>query len=110
GAELPLDRVAASQVIGNLLVNALEASSAGKGVVLKLLNSQIEVHDQGSGFSKENLAKAFEPGFTTKASGQGLGLPFVQELIASSGGEILIERSELGGALVRISFEHSTRG
>src|SRR5690606_10436982 len=32
GAELPLDRVAASQVIGNLLVNALEASSAGKGV------------------------------------------------------------------------------
>lgn len=108
--ELPLDRVATSQVIGNLLINALEASTEGGRVILKLIDKTIEVHDQGGGFREENLAKVFEPGFTTKANGQGLGLPFVQELIASAGGKVVIEQSEIGGALVRISFEHSARG
>lgn len=107
---LPLDRVATSQVIGNLLINALEASHDGGQVILKFLKDAIEIHDEGEGFKQANLASVFEPGFSTKASGQGLGLPFVQELIFGVGGTVEIDRSELGGALVRINFEHSAHG
>ena len=65
-------------VIENLLKNALDAME-GKGKIDVMLKDEatsiiIDVKDNGKGISKQNIAKVFKPGFTTKKRGWGLGL------------------------------------
>jgi len=52
---------------------------------------RLSVADNGPGISTENLAKIFEPLFTTKASGVGLGLPTVRTIVEQHGGTIDVE-------------------
>jgi signal transduction histidine kinase len=85
-----------SQVLGNLLLNAYQAMPEGGEVKLtgnlKENNGQpclaLEVEDSGCGISSENMAKLFEPLFTTKPRGIGLGLPTSKTLVEGNGGEI----------------------
>jgi len=71
------------QVLGNLVINACQAMKAGGRLIISAQASTskdgqpavcIRVKDTGSGISPENMPKIFEPLFTTKASGIGLGL------------------------------------
>jgi signal transduction histidine kinase len=55
----------------------------------------VEISDNGSGMSKESLSKLFEPYFTTKPKGSGLGLANTQNIILNHKGTIFAE-SELG--------------
>ncbi len=93
-----------TQVVTNLVLNAQQAMSNGGMVTLSLNNVrdargnpfvQISVKDHGVGIAKEDLANIFEPYFTTKKTGTGLGLASTQSIIARHDGTIEVS-SRLG--------------
>jgi signal transduction histidine kinase len=84
----------------NIIVNAVEAMPAEKGLLgLKTEGREnkcvITITDNGTGMDKETLSKLFEPYFTNKAKGNGLGLTNTQNIILNHKGRIEVE-SELG--------------
>ncbi|MBW8010713.1 MAG: PAS domain S-box protein [Chloroflexi bacterium] len=87
------------QVLNNLLDNAYHAMPEGGVITIDVQVKQERVHmsiaDNGTGIPEENLANIFEPLFTTKARGIGLGLALSKRLVEANGGEIEIE-SEVG--------------
>lgn len=93
----------------NLIVNAIEAMPEKTGKLLlktsiKENQCRIEIRDNGEGIPKENLERLFEPFFTSKTSGSGLGLTNTQNIILSHGGTIRV-KSDLGkGTSFLISF------
>jgi PAS domain S-box-containing protein len=102
--DLPLVWVDSDQitrVLGNLLVNAFQAMEGHGELVLRAYTVtedhlvSIVIEDTGGGISPENLTKIFEPLFTTKARGIGLGLAICKNLVESNGGRIEVD-SELG--------------
>jgi signal transduction histidine kinase/DNA-binding response OmpR family regulator len=87
-----------TQVVSNLLFNAVEAMPRGGRITLasKLEGDMIvlTVADTGSGMSKDTQARIFEPFFTTKDAGQGLGMSIVYGILARHGGEIAVDSGE----------------
>jgi two-component system, sporulation sensor kinase E len=65
--------------------------------------------DTGGGISAENLSRVFEPYFTTKTSGSGLGLLIVRRIVREHGGEMAIESSEGKGLTVTIRLPYLDR-
>jgi len=96
------------QVVHNLLQNAQDALQgiANPEIVLGSVSKdgvlQLWVQDNGSGFSENLLARAFEPYMTTKTKGTGLGLAIVKKIVEEHGGSISIENVATTGA--RVSF------
>lgn len=95
-------------VIENLLKNALDALE-GKGAIHVDIHKhhqdiQIDVSDTGKGISKQNVARIFKPGFTTKKRGWGLGLSLSKRIMEQyHKGEIFVKSSEPGkGTTFRI--------
>ena len=93
-------------VLTNLLQNAAEAVAPG-GLVLGVTGSsegkvQIEVHDSGPGLSANARRSLFEPSISFKNGGMGLGLSIARKSALLLGGDILLVRSELGGAGFRV--------
>jgi len=97
----------------NLIVNAIEAMPEKTGKLLlktTIKNGQcrIEIKDNGEGIPKENVERLFEPFFTSKLTGSGLGLTNTQNIILSHGGSIRV-KSEIGeGTSFLISFNLSS--
>jgi signal transduction histidine kinase len=87
------------QVLGNLIVNACQAMPEGGKLDISatLENDMISiaVHDNGVGISPENIGKLFEPLFTTKTKGIGLGLTICKNLAEANSGRIDVQ-SEFG--------------
>jgi polar amino acid transport system substrate-binding protein len=77
------------QVVINLLINAIEASAPGENIRLKSLVSSgsvmIEVSDEGPGVSPEHQEHLFEPFYTTKSNGHGLGPRAISRVGAEHG-------------------------
>ncbi|WNS79616.1 ATP-binding protein [Domibacillus sp. DTU_2020_1001157_1_SI_ALB_TIR_016] len=101
------------QVLMNLVQNAIEATTdPAQEIVISLKNTNknsllIEVTDKGSGISKERLKRLFEPFYTTKEKGTGLGLMMCRRIIENHNGTIKIN-SQLGeGTTVRITLPKS---
>ena len=63
---------------------------------------KISFTDTGGGISAENLSRVFEPYFTTKSGGSGLGLLIVRRIVREHGGELAIESSEGKGLTLTI--------
>ncbi len=88
-----------NQVLINLVQNSLAAMPKGGDLSIKttVQNDRFELHftDSGSGMSEETMAKIYEPYFTTKAQGTGLGLSFVYKIIKEMFGNIQV-KSEIG--------------
>ncbi|MFJ3483481.1 sensor histidine kinase [Pseudomonas sp. NPDC090202] len=107
------DRVQLQQVIINLLMNALQAMSGMHGKPRNLSVSLghapggdvfLRVQDSGPGISAQNLPSLFNPFFTTKPEGMGMGLSICRSIIDAHGGRIWAE-SELGhGAALSFSL------
>jgi len=92
------------QVLMNLTLNALEATPRG-GRVRILAQARAEdvwiaVDDSGPGIDAQIRHRIFEPFFSTKASGSGLGLPIVHAIVTQHGGAVGVDSSPLGGARI----------
>ena len=88
------------QVFLNLLENAAQHSPEGSEIRFvvstpKKTTARICVIDQGTGVAAENLQKVFEPFFTTRKRGNGLGLSIVKNIIQALGGDIMIRNNEI---------------
>jgi signal transduction histidine kinase len=105
---VPLSPTLFDWVIENLLKNALDAmDGAGNiSIDIKLADNTIitDVKDSGKGIPPAHLARLFEPGFTTKKRGWGLGLSLSRRIIEQyHGGQLFVKQSEPGkGTTFRI--------
>ena len=88
------------QVFVNILRNAIQASPTDIIVVLNTAYSdkevQITISDDGGGIPEEIQAKIFQPNFTTKSNGNGLGLAISKHIVEGTGGRITFESSPKG--------------
>ena len=109
--ELPLlkaDPVELQQIFTNLFLNAIDEMPNGGKLGIKVdcdnLNIVILVSDSGRGIPKENLPNIFDPFFSTKSRGTGMGLPVVLRIVKNYGGKIEVaDTSEAGTTfLVRL--------
>jgi PAS domain S-box-containing protein len=102
------DRGQIKQVFFNLIKNGMEAM-AGKGQ-LKILARSDEEHiylqfvDNGSGISKEDIAKIFDAYYSTKTEGHGLGMMIVQRIMRHHGGSIAVESQIEVGTVITLQF------
>ncbi|MEM7790458.1 MAG: ATP-binding protein [Verrucomicrobiota bacterium] len=102
------DRGQIKQVVFNLIKNAMEAMHPG-GKLRIVAGSdedhiQLQFIDTGSGITEEDLARVFQPYFTTKESGHGLGMMIVQRIMREHGGQIGIESREGIGTVITLQF------
>ena len=103
------------QVLINLLVNAVQASFS-EGGELDIETSNwgdegviIAIRDNGTGISEENLSRVFDPFYTTKADGTGLGLSVSFGLVQRYGGTIKAENNPQGGSCFTIHLPHEPK-
>jgi signal transduction histidine kinase len=103
-----VDRNLISRSLTNIVENALHAmpGTGTLGVAAEVQNGrvQIRVSDSGVGMDDEALARAFEPYFSTKASGTGLGLPIAKRNVELTGGTISVSSVRDRGTIVEISL------
>ncbi len=110
GEEHPvlLNRDQVHLVLVNLLYNALHASTAGKEVRLQTCHHQdylrIVIEDSGAGIPEEYLERIFQPFFTTRPKGTGLGLAVTQRVIEEHRGKIQVQSESGLGTRVTLDF------
>jgi len=97
-----------TQVVSNLIFNAVDAMPEGGLLTLKTFLEEntiiLEVSDTGDGMSTEVKEKLFQPFFTTKNNGYGLGTSIVYGIVARHGGEIKVSSEEGIGSTFRLSL------
>ena len=92
-----LDKSQLIRVLTNLVKNAIQSVPKGRDPIVDVYLSSttthaiIKISDNGSGIDEENKLKIFEPRFTTKSSGMGLGLSIISNIVKSFGGSIEFE-------------------
>ena len=102
-------------VVENLMKNALDALQGQGAIAVRILSDEkhvmIEVKDTGKGIAKSNWKRIFEPGFTTKTRGWGLGLSLSRRIIEEyHHGRIAVVESEVGkGTTFRITLKRSSQ-
>jgi signal transduction histidine kinase len=111
--KVALDNDRLQRVIINLVENAVQALAQDRAVtdpriVLRTRSLsdalELQIEDNGPGIPPENLAKVFEPLFTTKRMGTGLGLPTVKQIVEQHSGTIILESTlgEFTRAVIRL--------
>jgi signal transduction histidine kinase len=103
---LPLDADLMERVFYNLLLNAAQATPAGGAITVKtrLLGdtAEISVIDRGAGIDPKDRESIFNPFFTTKPEGVGLGLAIVSKIVDEHGGKITVESEPGKGSIFRV--------
>jgi len=112
-----IDKGQFNQVITNLVINAKQAMPEGGTIKIEIANHQksstleslqagreikISIHDHGSGIPKKYINKVFDPYFTTKQQGSGLGLAMVYSIIQKHLGHIEVESNQNTGTTFTI--------
>jgi len=93
----------------NIIINAIEAMKEDKGVLSISIRSDkqshiVNIHDNGIGIEEENLSRLFEPYFTSKRNGMGLGLASTLNILQSHKGRVEVSSAVDKGTLFTISF------
>ncbi len=104
----PLDAVQVQQALVNLVKNAIQAMTQGGTLSLATLADAegvwVHVADTGGGIAQEKINRIFQPYFTTKEKGTGLGLMIVQRIVREHGGRIELESNTGEGTTFRLWF------
>ena len=110
---LLLDRDQFKQALYNIIRNSFQAMK--EGGALRVITGSDETHlwisigDTGGGISTDQFDKIFQPYFTTKSDGNGLGLLVVQRVVRAHGGEIMLESAEGKGLVFTIRLPRQDR-
>ena len=107
---IELDRDQMKQAFYNVIKNSFEAMKR-RGILrirtdMDATHVNISFTDTGGGMSAESLSRVFEPYFTTKSSGSGLGLLIVRRIVREHGGEMAIESNEGKGLTLTIRLPY----
>ncbi|HEY5038730.1 MAG TPA: ATP-binding protein, partial [bacterium] len=110
-----VDRAQMKIALLNILVNAIEATTPEKGILTvqtAIANGscRITIRDNGKGMDAETLSKIFDPYFTSKSKGNGLGLTNTQNIILNHKGRIQVFSSPAGGTEFIISLNYIQEG
>jgi len=104
----PIDPSQIQQVLVNLIRNAMQAMTGGGTLTLQTWEGAdgvwVSVADTGGGIPQEQLKRIFEPFYTTKKRGSGLGLMIVQRIVRAHGGRIELESQVGRGTTFRIGL------
>ena len=112
--EIMADGTMLYQSFLNILINAMQSMPEGGRILVEVSSSDqiVTVHfdDEGQGIPNENLEKIWDPFFTTKEMGTGLGLGIVKNIVESHGGSIQIVNRPIRGTRVTIELpvKHKT--
>lgn len=107
---LKLDRDAFKQVLLNIIENARQAIPPEGRVTIRAAVTgrpkryRISIEDNGCGMSPETLQKIFDPFFSTRAAGSGLGMAITRQLVEQMGGQIAVSSKENEGTTVNLEF------
>jgi signal transduction histidine kinase len=110
---LELDRDQMKQALYNVIKNSLEAMN--RRGILRIRSDMDDTHvlirfsDTGGGISAENLSRVYEPYFTTKSTGSGLGLLIVRRIVREHGGELSIQSTDGKGLTLTIRLPYIHR-
>jgi len=110
---IEVDRDQIKQAVYNVIRNAFQAMKSGG--ILRIRSGADETHeflsfsDTGGGIAPENISRVFEPYFTTKAGGSGLGLLIVRRIVRAHGGEVIIESTQGKGLTLTIRLPRADR-
>ena len=112
------DAEAVRKICANLIENAIEAMTPGGGELrVRCAETteggtpmvRISFHDTGPGLSESAVQRLFEPYFSTKTTGTGLGLPIAKRNIELSGGTITVESLRDRGTTVELTLPVATQ-
>ena len=110
---LRLDGNQIKQTFYNLIKNAFQAMSRGGNLLIRSVLSDYEVQvvfsDDGKGMSADTVGQIFEPYFTTKKTGTGLGMLIVRRIVRDHGGELSVQSEEGVGTTVTIHLPRTAR-
>lgn len=104
------DRTQLIRVVTNLVKNAIQATAdVDNPAILVAVTEEknracLTVSDNGTGITEENKSKIFEPKFTTKSSGMGLGLAMVKNIVESCDGTISFKSESNKGTIFKVHF------
>ncbi|WP_371805394.1 transporter substrate-binding domain-containing protein [Candidatus Lokiarchaeum ossiferum] len=114
-----------TQVINNIVINAKQAMEKGGKIKITAQNKEepvisqtlspkkkyieIKIQDQGIGIPEKNIPKIFDPYFTTKPTGNGLGLSICYNIIKNHNGEILVQSAQMKGTTFTIYLPASDK-
>ena len=108
-AEIDPDKV--KQVLLNVFLNSLSAMPEGGRLSVRLETQkesvEVTVSDTGSGIRENDLPRIFDPYFTSKPAGTGLGLAVVQKIMEAHGAAVKVESKEGRGTKVTLRFSNS---
>jgi signal transduction histidine kinase/DNA-binding response OmpR family regulator len=119
-----VDKAQISQVISNLVINAAQAMPEGGNIRVRVENAEVKereipylkvgkymrlsIRDEGVGILKKHLTKIFDPYFTTKKGGSGLGLASTYSIVKNHGGHISVQSESGAGTMFTIYLPAST--
>jgi two-component system sensor histidine kinase HydH len=103
-----VDRNYFKQALLNLILNGMQAMPQGGGLTLEANLSRgtmvVSVTDTGDGIPEDILPRIFDPYFTTKTKGAGLGLPIARRIVEAHGGALTAESKVGQGTCFKITF------
>lgn len=107
-ARVLADAAQLRQAFMNIIKNSMESMPDGGELFVRTRRVDeritVEVKDNGVGIPEHVLTRIFDPFYTTKEGGTGLGLPITQQIVAEHGGELTAESSEGGGTRICVAF------
>jgi signal transduction histidine kinase len=113
------DRIQLQQVILNLVINSIEALGSASGDERRITGrtslvdesaAEVSIEDSGPGIPAEKVDQIFEPFFSTKDAGMGMGLSIARTIIASHRGRIWAANRREGGAVLRFTMPLAKTG